>query len=315
MTEKFDTFIKTFIKKFQISKNNVKENYIEAIWNITACMKEGSSNLYESPLFKHIICMLDVYTWPTASSAEKFGDQEITEMTNYFANLFSTGPTQVDKISQEWLVLKSYMLPIISNNKKKYYLDTWKIVFSNEAIVKECWNILDIFKLFLICPFTNAKLEHMFSHMNRIKNDWCWSLYRDWLDVLLRIREDGPSLEEFNPDVSIDCWYTDKVCRLNAGPHNYPSKHKKSSDGKEVIDLAALTLSDLENDESDEDVNFDWETFGFYFINTIWNIFSFCFKILAFQIGSSFLLSLRQNFVSRIIKESKVKKHFGWGIK
>ena len=31
MTEKFDTFIKTFIKKFQISKNNVKENYIEAI--------------------------------------------------------------------------------------------------------------------------------------------------------------------------------------------------------------------------------------------------------------------------------------------
>ena len=57
--------------------------------------------------------------------------------------------------------------------------------------------------------------------------------------------------------MSIDCWYTDKVCRLNAGPHNYPSKHKKSSDGKEVIDLAALTLSDLENDESDEDVNFD----------------------------------------------------------
>ena len=44
---------------------------------------------------------------------------------------------------------------------------------------------------------------------------------------------------------------------MNAGPHNYPSKLKKSSDGKEVIDLAAFTLSDLENDESDKDVNFD----------------------------------------------------------
>ena len=106
--------------------------------------------------------MLHVSTWPTASSAEKFGNQEITEMTNYFANLFSTGPTQVDKIPQEWLVLKSYMLPIISNNKKTYYLDIWKIVFSNEAIVKECRNVLDIFELFLICTFTNAKLERMF---------------------------------------------------------------------------------------------------------------------------------------------------------
>ena len=88
--------------------------------------------------------MLHVSTWPTASSAEKFGNQEITEMINYFANLFSTGPTEVDKIPHEWLVLKSYMLPIISNNKKTY-LDIWKIVFSNEAIVKECRNILDIF--------------------------------------------------------------------------------------------------------------------------------------------------------------------------
>ena len=31
-----------------------------------------------------MVCMLDVSTWPTASSAEKFGDQEISEMTNYF---------------------------------------------------------------------------------------------------------------------------------------------------------------------------------------------------------------------------------------
>ena len=166
----------------------------------------------------------------------------------------STWPTQVDKIPREWLVLKSYMLPIISNNKKTY-LHIWKIVFSNEAILKECRNVLDIFELFLICPFTNAKLEHMFSRMNRVKNDWRSSLFRDRLDVLLHISKD--SLEEFNPDGSIDCWYTDKVHRLNAGTHNYPSKCKKSSDGKEVIDLPELTLSDLENDESDTDVSFD----------------------------------------------------------
>ena len=167
------------LKKFQISKNNVKENYTEAIRNITACMEEHFSNLYESPLFKNMVCMLDVSTWLTASSTEKFGDQEISEMTNYFANLFSSGPPQVDKIPQKWLFLKSYMLPIISNNKKTYYLNIWKIVFSNQGIVKECRNVFDIFELFLICPFTNAKLERMFSHMNCVKNDWRSNLSRD----------------------------------------------------------------------------------------------------------------------------------------
>ena len=67
----------------------------------------------------------------------------------------------------------------------------------------------------------------MFSHMDRVKSDWRSSLSRGRLDVLLRISEDGPSLEEFNPDASSDCWYTDKVRQLNAGPHNYPSKRKK----------------------------------------------------------------------------------------
>ena len=61
------------------------------------------------------------------------------------------------------------------------------------------------FRTFLLCPFTNAKLERVFSGMNRIKTDRRSSLSRDRLDVLLRISEDGPSLGEFNPDASIDC--------------------------------------------------------------------------------------------------------------
>ena len=50
-----------------------------------------------------------------------------------------------------------------------------------------------------------AKLELAFSRMNRTKTDRRSSLSRDRLDVLLRISEDGPFLEKFNPDASIDC--------------------------------------------------------------------------------------------------------------
>ena len=50
-----------------------------------------------------------------------------------------------------------------------------------------------------------AKLELAFSRMNRVKTDRRSSLSRDRLDVLLRISEDGPFLEKFNPDARIDC--------------------------------------------------------------------------------------------------------------
>ena len=40
---------------------------------------------------------------------------------------------------------------------------------------------------------------------NNVKTDRRSSLSRDRLDVLLRISEDGPFLEKFNPDASIDC--------------------------------------------------------------------------------------------------------------
>ena len=60
-------------------------------------------------------------------------------------------------------------------------------------------------RTFLICPFTNAKLELAFSRMNCVKTDRRSNLSRDRLDILLRISEDSLSLEEFNPDASIDC--------------------------------------------------------------------------------------------------------------
>ena len=61
------------------------------------------------------------------------------------------------------------------------------------------------FRTFLQCQFTIAKLEHVFSRMSRVKTDRRSSLSSYRLDVLLRISEDGPSLEEFNPGASIDC--------------------------------------------------------------------------------------------------------------
>ena len=102
----------------------------------------------------------------------------------------------------------------------------------------------------------NAKLERMFSRMNRVKTDYRNRLGRERLDSCLRIVEEGPTLQNFNPNKAIDLWYNEKVGRLSAKPHKYPSKRKrivgKNGAFKEVIDLSMITLSDLENDSDDQ---------------------------------------------------------------
>ena len=98
-------------------------------------------------------------------------------------------------------------MPIIKNNLKAKYLDIQKIIF-NDDIIKECRNALDIFEIMLICPFSKAKLERIFSGMNRVKTDWKNQLSRERLDMLLHIGEDGPQVQDFNPDIYIDSWFT-----------------------------------------------------------------------------------------------------------
>ena len=98
----------------------------------------------------------------------------------------------------------------------------------------------------------------MFSRMNRVESDWRNRLNRDTLDDLLQISEDGPMLDDFNPDIAIDKWFTEKVRRLKTGRHNYPAKRKRTADGNAVasadtVDIAEFVLSDLESPSSDED--------------------------------------------------------------
>ena len=128
---------------------------------------------------------------------------------------------------------------------------------TNDSAQKECENIFHLIEILLVTPFTNAKVKRMFSRMNRVKSDWRNRLNRDTLDDLLRIGEDGPSLDDFDPNPAIDMWFTDKVRRLKSRRHKYPNKRKKASDGNAVVpqsvDIAEYVLSDLESPSSDED--------------------------------------------------------------
>ena len=174
------------------------------------------------------------------------------EISSHFQQLLSKNNCEVDNIMPEWITLKTHMLPLVKNNKCVKYLDIWSKVFTSKTIKEECKNFLHISEIMLIVRFTNAKVNRIFSKMNRVKTDSQSRLLRAKLDVFLRVSKKGPSIDSFNADPVIDLWFNDRVRRLNAGPHNY--KRKKNNEGAGVVDLDSLTISDLKDNKGEFDV-------------------------------------------------------------
>ena len=86
----------------------------------------------------------------------------------------------------------------------------------------------------------------------------------DGLEALLRISEEGPSIENFNLDIAIESWYNEKVWRLSVGPHNYPKKRKTPE--KQTAFLSTITLTNLESEGEDiwirpVNINLDYSCF------------------------------------------------------
>ena len=122
--------------------------------------------IQESPILKNIEVLLDTKSWPIDKDSNNFRDEAVKEISSHFQELLSKNNCEVDNIMPEWIALKIHMLPLVKNNKCIRYLDIWSKVFTSETIKEECKNILHIFEIMLIVPFTNAKVECCFSKMN-----------------------------------------------------------------------------------------------------------------------------------------------------
>ena len=121
-------------------------------------MNNRFSIISDAPVFKYLVHILDVHTWPTTEEKlVMFGDSEMAELSQHFNDLLLNASCKVENTLPEW-------------DTKGTYLDILKIVFIN--VLNECKNSLMIPELLLINPFSNSKLKGMFSYMPRIKTDW-----------------------------------------------------------------------------------------------------------------------------------------------
>ena len=63
----------------------------------------------------------------------------------------------VTKIPSKWTCLKkTYAFPILHNSPNKSYLKIWHRTFTNNEVMAECQNIMHIFEILIIVPFTST---------------------------------------------------------------------------------------------------------------------------------------------------------------
>ena len=92
------------------------------------------------------------------------------------------------------------------------YLKTWRKIFS--APRGKGWkDALILIELLFTILVSNAKLKRMFSKLKRVKTNFRCSLSLQRLENILRIMEEGPAWEEYDPLPAIELWHSAKQRR------------------------------------------------------------------------------------------------------
>ena len=167
---------------FDVSSESINNSYDDIIKSLTSSSSKRFANLHSHPVFKNIN-ILDCSRWPSEKeSLSNYGKSEMSKLVDHFSELLTKNGCDIDKIIPEWDLLKLEVSSVFSGCKKMKYLEVWEKVFNSDYNYTGSYkNILHIVELLLITPTINAKLEQMFSWMNRIKMDWRNHLSRERL--------------------------------------------------------------------------------------------------------------------------------------
>ena len=86
-------------------------------------------------------------------------------------------------------------------------------------------------------------------------------------DNLVIITKEGSSVEDFKADHAINAWYREKMWRVGGETsHKYSAKRARTNTG--TINLARVTLSDLENDTAVMATKLQFLIIFFHFVAT-----------------------------------------------
>ena len=113
--KKDDSYFYQGIKlaRYEAAKRSLSNHYEFTIASITDSMQNRFEELSSSPLFKNLVSLLDVSSWPKELSA--FASAEIESLKAHFSQLLSNNGCDIGEVQREWMNLKHmlYLFEII----------------------------------------------------------------------------------------------------------------------------------------------------------------------------------------------------------
>ena len=124
-----------------------------------------------------------------------FADECVTELYSHFQKPLSNAGLDgsLSDLLEQWHSVIEYTTRYLSPSTTPY-LRVWRRIFDSSR--SEGWSmVLLLAELLFSIPISNAKVERLFSLMNRIKTDSRATLGESTLNSLIRISMEGPKFE------------------------------------------------------------------------------------------------------------------------
>ena len=116
-----------------------------------------------------------------------------------------------DELDEAVQFCRRYLDSQLEDYKKVWY----KLHSTHDSRKWPTVHVLLLGELLFSLPFTNSKVERMFSSLKVIKTDRHTSLQITTLDDLMETNVEGPPLPSFSAESAVDLWCADHVRRLN----------------------------------------------------------------------------------------------------
>ena len=179
-------------------------------------------------LLRSILVFLDTCSWgvPGVGSSNETREEmtddmpEIREAMEHVISVFRE-PLEAkgaclssldDELEEAVQFCRRYL-----NSQLEDYRKVWFKLHSTHDSRK--WpTVLLLSELLFSLPFTNSKVEQMFSSLKVIKTDRRTSLHITTLDDLMEINVEGPSPVNFSAEHAVNLWWSDRAGRPNQVP-------------------------------------------------------------------------------------------------
>ena len=197
-------------------------------------------------LLRALLVFLETQSWMKRSSEEGDSDPDpsLTEIKNALEYIVSLFRDPLEARGANVLVLQDEIEDAVEYARRYLGLEStnYRKVWYNLHVCPDSthWpNVLLLCGLAFSLPFSNGRVEQIFSSLKLLKTTNRTSLGASTLDDLLEIFVEGPPLDCFSADQAVELWWHDccTTWRVNQGPRKpyRPRKGKEDIPGPSTV--------------------------------------------------------------------------------